>query len=409
MSDSRPVVIVGAGPAGAALAFILASRALPVVLIERQRDFEREFRGEVMMPSGLEALDQMGLAGEVETIAHQVPTRMAIYFRRRLVFEREMTKDLFRGASPPTTMSQPQLLERLVARASEHAGFRFIRGGSVKDLIREGDRISGVEIQREGRSERLDASLVVGADGRASTVRRRGGFEAIDRHAPMDVVWCKLSWPDCWKDERRVQAYVGAGHLLVVLPAPDGQLQLAWVILKGTFGEIRSRGMDAWVTEMAEHVTPELGAHLREHAGAISRPFQLKAATDHVTHWTAPGVLLVGDAAHTMSPVGGQGLNLALRDALVAANHLVPVLRAGARPAALDAAAARVEAERRPEIEEIQALAAMPPRLVLRPGRPASLARSLVARLLQLPFVQGRAAPIMNRFFYGTKHVSLEV
>ncbi|MDJ0788396.1 MAG: FAD-dependent monooxygenase, partial [Myxococcota bacterium] len=315
----------------------------------------------------------------------------------------------FRGGAPPTTVSQPHLLERLVTKASEHRSFRFVRGGRVTDLVDEGGRIAGVRLREDGAEsdETLRASLVVGADGRTSIVRRKGGFQAVDLHAPMDVAWCKLPWPDAWKGERRVQAHVAGGHLLIALPAPDGQLQLAWVLLKGTFAEVRSRGIEAWVEDMAEHVTPDLAAHLRAHGGSIQRPFLLSAATDHVTRWTRPGVLLIGDAAHTMSPVGGQGLNVALRDAVVAANHLVPVLREGGTAAALDAAAERVAAERRPEIEEIQALAAMPPRLGLRGGAVAGVLRSVLARLIQLPPVQARALRVVDKFLYGTRRVEL--
>lgn len=404
-----PVVIVGAGPAGAALAWILAARDLPVVLIERQRDFEREFRGEVMMPSGLAALAEMGMADALETVPHQTPTQLAIYFRQRLAFERSVTPDLFRDGPPPTTVSQPHLLEQFVERAYEHSHFRFVRGGTVKGLVEREGRVIGVEMNHDGQDETVPASIVIGADGRASIVRRRGGFHAIDQHAAMDVAWCKLPWPASWRGERVFQGYVGAGHLLIVLPAPDGQLQLAWVILKGTFGDVRARGIETWVEEMADHVPSELGAHIRAHADQIARPFILKAAADHVTTWTAPGVLLIGDAAHTMSPVGGQGLNLALRDAVVAANQLVPVLREGGDPQALDAAAARVEAERRPEIDEIQYLAGLPPKLGLRPGALANVGRGLAARLLQLPFVQSRAGSILDRFFYGTTEVQLWV
>ena len=169
---------------------------------------------------------------------------------------------------------------------------------------------------------------------------------------------------------------MGGGHLLIVFPAPDGLLQLAWVILKGGFGELKSRGVEDWVREMANHASADLAAHLRANAEHALRPFLLSAVTDRVTGWARAGALLIGDAAHTMSPVGGQGLNVALRDAVVAANHLVPVLRAGGDSAAIDAAAARVEPERGPEIDRIQQLAAGPPRLVLPRGPLARLLRT---------------------------------
>jgi 2-polyprenyl-6-methoxyphenol hydroxylase-like FAD-dependent oxidoreductase len=128
-----------------------------------------------------------------------------------------------------------------------------------------------------------------------------------------------------------------------------------------------------------------------------------------VTAWARPGALVIGDAAHTMSPVGGQGINLALRDAIVVANRLVPALRAGAGPAALDAAAAAIEIERAPEIERIQALAALPPKLVLARGVVPRLARSVLPWLLRLPLARARAGGTFALFLNGVTRVRLEV
>ncbi len=364
--DSQ-VLVVGAGPAGAALAFLLASRGARVTLVERQSDFEREFRGEVVMPSGLRALEQMGVAGALASLPHHVPEHLTLHFDRRPVVSLALTPELFDGATP-MTLSQPHLLEHLVQEAERHPGFRLVRGGVVRELLRENGRVRGVRYEGREGGGTLTADLVVGADGRASVARRDGGFAVREIGAPMDVVWCKLPWPSCFGAGWPARAYVGGGHLLVAVPAPDGLLQVAWVILKGTYGELRRRGVDDWVRQMADHVTADLADHFVNHAHEISRPFLLSAATDRVRGWTVPGLLLLGDAAHTMSPVGGQGINLALRDAVVAANHLVPPLRASASPEALDAAAARVEPERAPEIDRIQAVAAIPPRFVMSTG-----------------------------------------
>ncbi|MAE95513.1 MAG: monooxygenase [Deltaproteobacteria bacterium] len=405
----EPIAIVGAGPAGAALAWLLASRGVPVVLIERQSDFEREFRGEVMMPSGLEALDQMGLLGGLAEIPHRVPTLFEVHLRRRLAFRVEVTPESYKDGRPVTTVSQPHLLEYIVARCSEHPCFRFVRGGSVDGLLHEDARCAGVVVRTVAGNETIRAALVVGADGRASVVRRRSGLVSRNRGAPMDVAWVKLPWPKAWGEEGRVEAYLGNGHLAIAVPAPDGRLQLAWVILKGTFGDVRARGIEAWVEAMADHVSPELGVHLREHLEQLSSPFLLKPATDHVVRWSCPGVLLIGDAAHTMSPVGGQGLNLALRDAVAAANHLVPAWQESAEGAALDLATTKVGAVRSPEIDRIQLLASMPPRLLLRKGRLAEIARSFLARYATTSFARARAEAPVNLFLYGTTELHLEV
>jgi 2-polyprenyl-6-methoxyphenol hydroxylase-like FAD-dependent oxidoreductase len=407
MAAGQPVVIVGAGPGGAALALLLASRGIATTLIERQHDFEREFRGEVMMPSGLAVLEALGLDLVKDGIPHASPEAIVFRVEGRVAGRLEASEGFFAG-QVPLFVSQPALLEHLVACAARHPGFQLLRGVAVRGLESNGGRVSGVRVAGDRGEQHVSASLVVGADGRASIVRRRGGFQARDLGAPMDIVWTKLPWPSTWT-ERAAHAYLGGGHLLIALPAPDGLLQLGWVILKGTFGELRGRGANDWVRELANHVGDELAPHLRENAERLTRPFLLDAVTDRVEGWARPGALVIGDAAHTMSPVGGQGINIALRDAVVAANHLVPALRAGGDPAALDAAAARIEPERGPEVDHIQALAAQPPRVVLARGAFPRTVRAALPWLVRLPFVRGAAARTAEAFLHGVTDVRLRV
>ena len=402
VGNSQHIVIVGAGPAGAALAVLLAERGISTTLIERQTDFAREFRGEVLMPGGLRVLELLELDLEAEQIPHRRPARIDLYRGQRLAFSAELREP------GPKIVSQPELLEALVARAARHSCFELIRGGSVRDLMRSGDRVCGVEVADGGATREIRADLVVGADGRSSIVRRRIGVGVPSIGTPMDIVWCKLPLPDLF-ETAHVRAYVGHGHLLVALPAPDGRLQVAWVILKGTYGELKSRGIDEWVESMADHVSPDLAVHLRASTSEISRPFLLVARTEHVETWASPGALLIGDAAHTMSPVGGQGLNVALRDAIVAANVLVPALRAQSSGAELDAAVAEVERQRRAEITAIQRLAALPPRLIMRAGPFSEPARVLALAVLRTPFARIVAGRRVSLFLNGSGEVVLRV
>jgi 2-polyprenyl-6-methoxyphenol hydroxylase-like FAD-dependent oxidoreductase len=223
----------------------------------------------------------------------------------------------------------------------------------------------------------------------------------------MDIVWCKLPCPDDWPG---VRAYAGRGHLLIAYHTWDDTLQLGWVILKGTFGDLRSRGIEQWVEEMANHVSPDFADHLRAHGDAVHKPFLLETVSDCVESWSGPGVLVIGDAAHTMSPVGGQGINIALRDAIVAANHLVPVLSAQAPSSnALTAALEAIEAERTPEIRQVQALQAQPPKLLLSHAWWGEPLRRIAGALLSKPAVQQRAAGRISIFLDGVTEVQLTV
>ena len=400
------VIVVGGGPAGASLAFLLADRGIEVTLVERQRDFSREFRGEVLLSTGIAALEQLGLRAAFDSVPHVEPDSLAVYLNRKEVITAELERSFFDGRVP-VPISQPLLLEAIVAEAEKRPGFHLRRGTTVRDLLRdESGRVVGVRTQSDDGAEELRADFVVGADGRASVVRRRGGLEATEQSPPMDLVWCKVPPFDGLRGAR---VYVGHGHLLIAYRSADGLTQVAWVILKGTYGELRRQGIEAWVEDMAEHVTPDLGAHLRANLGELQHPFLLDVVSDRVVRWHAPGMLVLGDAAHTMSPVGGQGLNVALRDVVVAANHLVPVLREGAAPTALDSAAARVEAERLPEVREIQRLQALPPRVVLSTrwwGEP--LRRTLLG-LLSLRPVQALALRGAGVFAFGIGDAELRV
>ena len=401
------VVIVGAGPAGACLACLLVQRGVHVTLVERRHDFAREFRGEILMPSGIQALQEMGLAHLLQAIAHHAPERIALYMNRRRVFDLPLEVPEMQGRRP-LAISQPAFLEGVVKTASQAPGFELRRGTAVRSLIEVDGRVRGVTLRCDDGEQTLAADLVVGCDGRNSAVRRHLGIQSRHMNPPMDIVWCKLPCPPDWPG---VEAYAGRGHLLVAYRTWDGTLQLGWVILKGTFAELRSQGIQAWVDEMANHVAPAFANHLRAHSSDATRPFLLQSLSDRVEHWSARGALLISDAAHTMSPVGGQGVNIALRDAIVAANHLVPVLRGTATPdpEAIDRALAAIEVERLPEVEPIQDFQAQPPKLVLSRAWWGEPLRRIAAALVSLPAVRARIGQRVAMLTFGVTDVRLRV
>ena len=403
------VVIVGAGPAGAALSYLLARRGIEVMLLERHTDFAREFRGEGLMPSGVDALEQMGLGAALDALPQTRPAVLEIYRGARRLARIPLTPEQL-GTPGPRIVSQPAMLEMLVAEAGRHPSFRLLRGVTVRDLLRDGERIIGVRAESSDGPSELRADLVIATDGRASVLRRRAGLHEQRTPQEFDVVWCKVPLPAFLADRTTGRAYLGHGHAALVFPSYDGRLQIGWIIDKGSFGDLRTRGIATWLDEMAQHVSPDLATHLRDHGSEVSHPFLLDVICDRLVRWTAPGLLLLGDAAHPMSPVGAQGINIALRDALVAANHLVPVLLGAATPAELDEAARRIQAERMPEVEQIQLQQQVPPRVLF--GRTwwsrilIDVALPLVARI-GLPSVSGN--PFLRRLTSGVTEVRLQV
>jgi 2-polyprenyl-6-methoxyphenol hydroxylase-like FAD-dependent oxidoreductase len=402
------VLIVGTGPAGATLAFLLARRGIEVELVERHSDFAREFRGEGVMPSGASVFQQMGLGPALDALPQTRIGALEIYLGPRRIGGAAFTPEQM-GILGPRVIPQPAMLEMLVAEASRFPSFTLHRGVTVRDLVREGGRVAGVRCDFGGEERELRADLAIGTDGRSSVLRRRAGFAEIRFPQQYDVVWGKVPLPDFPNARSTARAYLGRGHAALVFPAPDDRLQIGWIIDKGLFGDLRRQGIERWIEQMADHLSPDLAGHLRASAGAITHPFLLDVACDRTERWSEPGLLLLGDAAHTMSPVGAQGINLALRDAVVAANHLGPLLSAAAPPAAIDEAARRIEKERLPEIVAIQRLQQIPPRALFTRSRWRQALFATLFPLLVRSGIAGLAfARVFTRFARGITEVRLE-
>ncbi len=352
------VVIVGAGPTGATLALMLAQRGVGVTLVEAARDFQRQFRGEGLMPSGLDALHQMGLDSLLATVPHRPLTAWEFWLNDRRLFRADEPM----GADRPCTLvSQPPLLTSLVQTAQTQPDFEWIGGAAVKDLLWHGvsgayqieNRVTGVQLA-DGRT--IAADLVIGADGRASVIRKRAELTLETQPKSIDVLWFKLPAPEGYGADNRFCTVVKGGRVFSLFHGAEaGKLHLAWAIDP----EEPTLQKD-WATTFAALVPPELANHFRTVGNAITPPMRLSTMVGRCPRWYRPGLLLLGDAAHPMSPVRAQGINLALRDVIVAANHLVPVFqsRNSVNAEVVDGAIARIQAEREPEIIEAQKLQA---------------------------------------------------
>jgi 2-polyprenyl-6-methoxyphenol hydroxylase-like FAD-dependent oxidoreductase len=396
------VIIVGAGPAGAALAFLLARRGVEVTLLERHPDFERTFRGDGLQPSGIDAFAQMGLGDRLMQLPKAIINTIDLYQGGRLR-ARIPTESLgFIGCFIP----QPAVLAMLTEEARVHPSFRLLLGTAVRDLVRTGDRVVGVQADGPEGAREYPADLVVGTDGRYSTVRKRGTFTELTAPQHFDVLNFKVPFPDFWPDRTTVRLELGPGCLTGGIPTSDGQLWVGMTIQKGQYKTLREAGPDGWTEELLHRTSPDLAAHLRANAESLKHPVLLDVIVGRLENWTAPGLLLLGDAAHPMSPNGGQGINMALRDALVAANHLCPVLTRGNDGAAIDAAARQIAAERMPEIVAIQEHQRRQTQTFLRSDRFSSrlamrflpfLAKSRLLRLLlgnRLQSLQNGVVPV---------------
>ncbi len=340
--------MVGAGPAGTSLSLLLARRGLTVDLVEASGRSDRLFRGEGLMPSGLEALDAMGLLPLPPGVLQRPLTAWSFFLDGRPLFE---AAEPMGSRLPCTLIDQASLLRELVNQARRQPGFRMLQGQAVRGLLRRDGRITGVRLA-DGAA--LEAALVVGCDGRDSLLRQQGELGLEVAPSPLDVLWFRLEASAAegivsWLAGRFVTV-VGAAGSYALFPSARGGVQLGWAIEPGAAPPSPSAWAELWAGDAPEALA-RLLATLPE--AAVQGPVRLPVRVGLCPRWQRPGLLLLGDAAHPMSPLRAQGINMALRDALVAARHLVPVLRQG-EAGGIDAALAAIAAERLPEIRRIQ-------------------------------------------------------
>lgn len=315
--------IVGGGPAGMMLGYLLGRAGIDVVVLEKHADFFRDFRGDTVHPSTLQVMDELGLIDGFLKLPHQRLQKMDGLFGGRPV----RIADLSRlNTKYPFIAFMPQwdFLNFLREAGQRFASLKVMMSTEAVDLIRRGETIAGVRARTPEGLVDIEADLTIACDGRHSTVRERAGLEVEEIGAPMDVLWFRAGRNP--GETENVFARVEPGKMMITFDRRD-YWQCAYVIAKGQYDAVKARGLQALLDDVVR-MAPIVRSGIGE-VKSFDDVKLLTVAINRLTRWTRPGLLCIGDAAHAMSPVGGVGVNLAVQDAVATANLLADKMQHG--------------------------------------------------------------------------------
>src|SRR5919199_5684598 len=315
--------VIGCGPAGAMLGLMLAREGVDVLVLEKHADFLRDFRGDTLHPSTLEIMDELGLAEGLLGLKHTKARRITARLPGRTVSVADLGR--LKTRYPYITfMPQWDFLDFVTAEAGRYPNFRLQMNAEAKGLILEDGVVRGVRYETPEGPREARALLTVAADGRSSPFREQAGLKMVRTSPPIDVLWFRLSRQE--GDPEDTFGYAGKGRFMAVINRGE-YWQIAYVIRKGEYQSVRAGGLEAFRRSVGEAI-PEFSTR----TGELRDWDDVKLLTvqaDRLRRWHRPGLLCIGDAAHAMSPVGGVGINLAIADAVAAANALAGPLKAG--------------------------------------------------------------------------------
>jgi 2-polyprenyl-6-methoxyphenol hydroxylase-like FAD-dependent oxidoreductase len=398
MSDAQ-VIVVGAGPAGMVLALLLSRSGVSVTVLEQATTFAREFRGEVLQPGATRVLADLGLRDRVLALSGGFPAGIDVQYDRRITsFDFPPAFESTQGGGI-AVVPQQQFLEVLAAEAARRTTFKLEMGCSVRELLLDSHGVVGVRAHlRSGELRELRSRIVIACDGRFSAVRRAAGIELRGKPVPFDLLWFSTPIPSGLSNRAYVR--ITQNQLFVSFASRSDQMQVGWLIHKGAYAKLRGQPFVEALDHIVSHVPVQLGGAVRQAVRGWNDLSLLPAVSQLAERWSQSGLLLLGDAAHPMSPAGGQGINVAIYDSVVAARQLVPALAAGL---SLNAVARSIENERRPAVAATQKAQNMLAGLLyaLGPAMALRVATTLIRVGARTPWRPRFLTRTVDRFLWG--------
>lgn len=397
-SIDTDILVVGGGPAGLALSLLLLRSGVSVTLMEKSRSLDREYRGEILQPGGMAVLDQLGVLDRARELGAYEHEGFQLVQGERVL----LNADYRRLPAPFNcllSLPQAHLLSVLTDACTAHEAFTHLAGTRVRRLLEEDGRVRGAAGNGPDGEYEVRAQIVVGADGRHSKVRDLAGIETDRQEAfDQDVLWFKLPAPD--RGRQSVQVYQGSGAPVLVYRSYPDRLQVGWTLPHGGYREVAALGVDHVRERIAEAV-PQHADAVRAGVRSLGDLSLLDVFSAQARTWAVDGLVLLGDSAHTHGPIGAQGINLALQDAVL----LHPVLVASLREKNTDGEfLSRFEQQRRPAVTSVLKLQAMQGRAMLSRNPVAERVRPVLAGVVSHTPLYRR---VLGKLAYGSDPVRM--
>jgi 6-methylpretetramide 4-monooxygenase len=398
MAADTEVVIVGGGPAGLTLALLLLRSGHQVTVIERARSFQRDFRGEILQPGGMTLLDELQVLGPARERGGYPHSRFMLFERERVLMDIDY-QELPEPHNFLLSIPQRHLLEELLIACRTHCGFSYLEGRSLSGLLKEGDRITGVVHGTGQDAAGVRARCVIGADGRYSKTRKLAGIGYSRKEVfAHDVLWFKI--PVAAEPEHTIQIHRGEANPLLIYSSYPDAIQVGWTLPHKGYREVAAKGVDYVKNEIMRVAPARYVESMDNTVRELTDLTLLDVFSGTADTWVRDGLVLIGDSAHTHSPIGAQGINLAIQDAVELHPVLVGALRAGNTSRECLKA---FEETRRPDIDAVIKVQVRQGKAMLSKG-PADAIRPAVMKLLAHTPIYGK---VLRQIAFGRRPIRL--